>query len=202
MTEANVTSTAAPAPARNEPCPCGSKKKYKRCCGVSAAPKLYTPAIAAAEPAQGGAAGGAPDLQAWAQSNPQAMAQMAQMLQRLPKGQIQRIQGLMQKAMAGKDVTREAAEMEASLPPAFKEMMKGFQMPGMEGSTSGSDEAMTVDQAKDLVAKAAAEGKISEEEAKALLAAQGNTPAGSKSDLSTSKESGLSKLWKKVAKKG
>lgn len=25
-----------PAPGRNEPCPCGSGKKYKRCCGAAA----------------------------------------------------------------------------------------------------------------------------------------------------------------------
>lgn len=26
---------------RNSPCPCGSGKKYKRCCGVNAPPILY-----------------------------------------------------------------------------------------------------------------------------------------------------------------
>ena len=26
---------------RNSPCPCGSTQKYKRCCGVNAAPILY-----------------------------------------------------------------------------------------------------------------------------------------------------------------
>lgn len=37
-----------PAPAsvgltpRNAPCPCGSREKYKRCCGKSAAPVLHT----------------------------------------------------------------------------------------------------------------------------------------------------------------
>src|SRR4051812_25301521 len=29
---------------RNEPCPCKSGKKYKRCCGVNAAPKVTPPA--------------------------------------------------------------------------------------------------------------------------------------------------------------
>ncbi|MBL8295263.1 MAG: SEC-C domain-containing protein [Bryobacterales bacterium] len=30
-----------PAVGRNSPCPCGSGKKYKRCCGVNAPPILY-----------------------------------------------------------------------------------------------------------------------------------------------------------------
>ncbi|MBL8293517.1 MAG: SEC-C domain-containing protein [Bryobacterales bacterium] len=33
-----------PEAGRNSPCPCGSTKKYKRCCGVDAPPILYTAA--------------------------------------------------------------------------------------------------------------------------------------------------------------
>ncbi len=29
-------------PGRNDPCPCGSGKKYKRCCGVSSSPKIMS----------------------------------------------------------------------------------------------------------------------------------------------------------------
>lgn len=34
-TRSRISSTAAPKPARNEPCSCGSGQKYKRCCGRS-----------------------------------------------------------------------------------------------------------------------------------------------------------------------
>src|SRR5437868_1454584 len=93
--------TEAPSIGRNEPCPCGSGKKYKRCHGVSAAPKLSTPKT---NPfAAGGESGFDPS-----QLDPQWMAQFSGALQRLPKGQMQRLQAMMQKAMSGKDVTREA----------------------------------------------------------------------------------------------
>src|SRR5689334_996672 len=87
---------------RNEPCPCGSGKKYKRCCGVNAAPKLSAPK----QPASGAAGGWDPS--ALANLDPQMMQQFSQALQRLPKGQLQRMQSMMQKAMSGKDVTAEA----------------------------------------------------------------------------------------------
>lgn len=29
----DAAAKAAPTPGRNEPCPCGSQKKYKKCCG-------------------------------------------------------------------------------------------------------------------------------------------------------------------------
>ncbi|MBU6376247.1 MAG: SEC-C domain-containing protein, partial [Bdellovibrionales bacterium] len=52
---------------RNEPCPCGSTKKYKRCCGKDAAPKLGAPLDMAKRlermnlgGAKGGAAGEGP----------------------------------------------------------------------------------------------------------------------------------------------
>src|SRR5690242_3807878 len=94
---------------RNEPCPCGSGKKFKRCCGVSAAPKLSEP-----KAAPGGASMDPSFLDSM---DPQMLMQMTQAFQRLPKGQLQRMQALMQKAMNGKDITAEAQEFERSLPP-------------------------------------------------------------------------------------
>ena len=110
--------------------------------------------------------------------DPQMMMQVSQMLQRLPKGQIQKLQGLMQRAMSGKDVSRESAEFEKTLPVEFQQMLKGFQMPGMpagEGapeSTPSLENGMTPEEAKAIVAAAAAEGKISEEQAEDLLKAE------------------------------
>src|SRR6185312_2102496 len=65
------------------------------------------------------------------QMDPQMMQQFAQMMGRLPKGQLQKLQNLMQRAMAGKDVTQEAQEFEHSLPVELQSMLQGMQMPGM-----------------------------------------------------------------------
>jgi len=36
LNQTTETVVAAPTPGRNEPCPCGSGKKYKKCCGAPA----------------------------------------------------------------------------------------------------------------------------------------------------------------------
>ncbi len=114
---------------RNEPCPCGSGKKYKRCCGVNAAPKLGAPRAMPGFGA-GFGEGEAPEGFDPSAFDPEMIMKFSQALQQLPKGQMQRLQSLMQKAMAGKDVSREAAEFEQSLPPGFREMMASFQTLG------------------------------------------------------------------------
>src|ERR1700746_3676867 len=124
MTE--PTNANTPSIGRNEPCPCGSGKKYKRCCGVNAAPKITAPQAPSYPP------GYDPEAMK-SQFDPQMMTQFSQMLGRLPKGQLQKLQGLMQKAIAGKDVTREAKEFENSLPVELQTLLSGFQMPGMSG---------------------------------------------------------------------
>lgn len=178
----------ATTPARNEPCPCGSGKKYKRCHGVAAAPKITPPKAGPL-----GAAGGLPP--GMENMDPAMMAQAAQMLQRLPKGQLAKLQSIMQRAMSGKDVTREAEEFQKTLPPDFQQMMTSFAaMAGMAnagaGDMSGTNGApqMSEEEARAIVAQAAQEGKLSEEQAKDLLA---DTP----------KASGISKLWKSVTGK-
>lgn len=193
MTDVKSESTIG----RNEPCPCGSKKKYKRCCGVSAAPKLNTPAQMQA-PAAGGPAGGFDP----SQMDPVMMGQLSQALQKLPRGQMQRLQSLMQKAMAGKDVSREAAEFEKTLPPDFQNLMSSFGQSAFGAQPSGADsstesnEAMSEDQARKIVEAAAASGKISAKQAEALLQSQ-----GSASESKPSTESKFSKLWKSFGKK-
>ena len=211
MTEIqNVT----PAIGRNEPCPCKSGKKYKRCCGANAAPKLSQPKAPAAGPAAGGF-----DPSALGNFDPQMMTQMSQALQRLPKGQLQRLQNLMQKAMNGKDVSAEAAEFERSLPPDFQSMMMSFagqfasategsessalQMPAIEASAVAAPE-MSVDQAKDVIARAVAEGKLSKDQAEKLLSVP--TPSSEASAVNPSEmpsnESGkLGKFWGKITGK-
>ncbi len=188
---------------RNEPCPCGSGKKYKRCCGVAAAPKLSTPKFnpAAFDPS-GGAGFGGMDPKMMENFDPQMMMQMSQAIQRLPKGQLQRLQSIMQRAMSGQDVASEAEAFEKTLPPDFKNMMESFGSAlgaagpegsenlaaGVEDVESGSGAAektdlvsktdsMSVDQAKNLVMQAAKSGVISKEQADALLGMQSASSA-------------------------
>lgn len=190
---------------RNEPCPCGSGKKYKRCCGVSAAPKLGPPK---ALPMGMGGPGGAPGGFDPSQMDPQMMMQLSQALQRLPRGQMQRLQGIMQKAMSGQDVTREAGEFEKTLPAEFKSMLAGLQMPGMMGApgelpapgdepmagggAETGESGMTADEARAIVEKAAAEGKISQEQAETVL---------SGAPKSEEEKSKVSKFWRSITGK-
>jgi hypothetical protein len=125
------------------------------------------------------------DPSALGQFDPQMMMQMSQALQRLPKGQLQRLQSLMQKAMSGKDVSTEAAEFEKGLPADFQNLMMSFAGSAAQSFGDGSSDLpatalpmenqstpeMDVDQAKAVIAKAVAEGKLSREQADALLAA-------------------------------
>ncbi len=177
---------------RNEPCPCGSDKKYKRCCGVDAAPKLGAPKAmpwtqatgSNPDAAQAQGPGGLPFDPS--QLDQEWMGKFSQAMQRLPRGQMQRLQSLMQRAMAGKDVRRDAEEFERTLPPELKNLMGSFQMPGIAPQADSSGE-MSEEEARRIVAQASAEGKISSDEAQELLATDGRSK--------------LSKLWGKVTGK-
>jgi hypothetical protein len=140
--------------------------------------------------------------------DPTAVANLQKAMRRLPKGQLLKIQTLMQKAMSGKDVTREAAELERSLPPGLLQQMTALSgamgggmggmggMPGMPGigapaePEEGAD--LSVDEARKIVERAAAEGKVSAEEAQRLLDGAGSSPSGA---------AGLGGLWKRVTGK-
>jgi hypothetical protein len=224
-TSAQSTSGTNPNLGRNEPCHCGSGKKFKRCHGIDAAPKLSAPKA----PAWGqqatdaaGSLGNAPGMPGGgaagpmggfdpSKMDPQMMQQFARMLQRLPKGQLQRLQSIMQRAMSGKDVTQEAAEFERTLPPDLQQLMISFagqmgQTNGMAGGMPGADAAalsdasalsapssgaggeMSEEEARKIVEAAAAEGKISADEAQKLL----DQPEGAQSG----EKKGLGKLWR------
>ncbi len=190
-----TTASNTPVPeqtGRNEPCPCGSGKKYKRCHGVDAAPKLSMPSAppAGANPGMGGFDP--------SQMDPAMMQQMAKTLQRLPKAQLAKLQALMQRAMAGQDVSRESAEFEKMLPPEFSQM--AMQMMMAQGMASAgalpADKPMDAMDAKQIVAKAVAEGKMTAEAAKELLG--GEDPA---EILAQSEKKGISGFFKKMTGK-
>lgn len=167
---------------RNAACPCGSGKKYKRCCGVGAAPKLSTPAQSAdksPDKSNDPATPNTPDFmqgfdpQAIANMYPEWTAQIKQALHRLPKSQMQQWQMLIQKAMSGKDVSKEAAEFQRKLPADLQALFQNFgnAMAMNQGTPTEtpSHTEMTEEQARQIVAQAAKSGKISSTEADALL---------------------------------
>lgn len=117
--------------ARNEPCSCGSGKKFKRCCGVDAPPKITA---RAASHTPGGVGGVDPS-----QFDPAMLQQMTQALTRLPRGQMQKLQSLMQKAMLGKDVSQEAKAFEATLPVEFQSLLGQLQTSLPESATQPTD---------------------------------------------------------------
>ncbi|MEK6579879.1 MAG: SEC-C metal-binding domain-containing protein [Bdellovibrionota bacterium] len=170
---------------RNEPCPCGSKKKYKRCCGVDAAPKLNAaksaPLTAESVAKEAGMDPSQLDM-AW-------MAQMGQMFQRLPRGQMQKLQSLVQRAMSGRDVAQEMEEFQHTLPLDLQQMLAQSPLMANQGksstpSVSPSEVQMTEAEARKIVEAAAAEGKITSEQAGELLK-EGAHEKG-----------GISKLWR------
>lgn len=192
MNELNE-SIPEPQRGRNEPCPCGSGKKYKRCHGVDAAPKLSAPA-----PSVAGVSGGTPATGPGgfdpSKADPAMMAQMTKALQRLPRGQLMKLQSIMQRAQSGQDVSRDAAEFERMLPPEFSQM--AMQMMMAQGMGAGAAPEMNTDEAKQIVAKAVADGKMTEAQAKELLG--GEDPS---TILAQAEKKGISGFFRKMTGK-
>jgi len=149
---------------RNEPCPCGSGKKFKKCHGEN------QPWVGHASPneASAEATAGSPDTDTQTQNSapnlggfdPSKMdlnwlAEFSGAIQRLPKGQLQQLQALMQKAMAGKDVNRELEELQRKLPPSVQELLSkspelNQQLEDAEGGASEPAAPLTDEQKQKL----------------------------------------------------
>lgn len=160
---------------RNEPCPCGSGSKYKRCCGKDAAPKLGKPVDLQERMAQVAGSGALPPGVDPSKLDPAMMAQFNQALMRMPRGQLQKLQSIMQRAMAGQDVTREAAELDRLMPPELKQMAQSMGMGmgmGAPGAAAAAEPELSESEARKIVEEAARSGKLSEAEAAGLLAGQ------------------------------
>lgn len=155
---------------KSDPCPCGSGKKYKRCCGVDpAALEKRKAAATSGFGAEGGASpggmSGMPGLPAGfdpSKMDPAQLKQMRKSLAKIPKGQLMKMQSLVKQAMAGKNVEKELEALSAYLPPEFAQAAEG-----MGESETPAD--MTADQAAKIVQEAVAKGEISVEEAKKLI---------------------------------
>ncbi len=118
MSTETTSENATPKVGRNEPCPCGSGKKYKRCHGVDAEGIIGAPQQSSL-----------PEGFDPSKIDPKMIAQFQQLLGKLPKGQLNRLQGLMQKAMSGKDISAEAGEFEKTLPTEFQNFMTNAEVP-------------------------------------------------------------------------
>jgi hypothetical protein len=135
-----------------------------------------------------------------AQLDPAMMAQFNQALMRMPRGQLQKLQSIMQRAMAGQDVSREAAELDRIMPPELKQLAASMGgglggtlgMPAPEAVSGDLVAEMSEEEARKIVEQAAKSGKISDQEAGALL---------SSAQKSGAKSGGISSLWKKVTGK-
>ncbi len=140
----------------NDPCPCGSLKKYKRCCG-----KKPTDAPVVVDPQS---------MKDAAQNMDPAMMQSVMgVLQKMPKGQQIRFQQLSQKIMQGKNVTRELADLERGMGAEVKALLDVLKMTPQFQSALEPQAEMSVEQAQEIVRQAVETGKVSETEAKELL---------------------------------
>ena len=126
--------------------------------------------------------------------DPKIMAKMQSLIQRLPRGQLTQLQNVMQKAMAGQDVTAEAMQLQRMLPPEFLQLAMQMQMgmggdagaagampgmgmgAGMPGMGMGAptpaaieEPELSEEEAMRIVAEAAKDGKLSGDQAKELL---------------------------------
>ncbi|NDG83781.1 MAG: SEC-C domain-containing protein [Proteobacteria bacterium] len=161
---------------RNEPCPCGSGKKFKRCHGEETPwqgnVKQASEPVAEA-PSEGD--GAAPQFDP-SKMDLNWLAEFSSAIQRLPKGQLQQLQSIMQKGMAGKDVTRELEDFQKRLPPSLQELLK--KSPELESQLESASSASS------------APGELSEEQKEKLHEIQKNNA-----------KSGLSRLWSRFKKK-
>jgi len=161
---------------RNDPCPCGSGKKLKKCHGENASWQGNTPVAApAAEGGEAAEAGSAIPAFDPSKMDLNWLATFSSAIQRLPKGQLARLQGLMQKAMAGKDVARELEEFQRTLPPSFQEMLKNSPQ---------------LDAQLDQASNTEAPGELTDEQKLKLQEIQKNN-----------EKAGLSRLWNRFRKK-
>jgi hypothetical protein len=167
---------------RNDPCPCNSGKKFKKCHGENT-PWQGNAKTEVAAPVEGAdanadAGNGMPSFDP-SKMDLNWLATFSGAIQRLPKGQLQHLQGLMQKAMAGKDVARELEEFQRKLPPSFQELLKGS--PELDQQMADAQSSAQSDQPL---------APLSDEQRSKLQEIQKNN-----------EKAGLSRLWNKFRNK-
>lgn len=138
---------------------------------VEASPVAAAPSAPTMPSMPGGGMGGFDP----SQLDPAWMMQLSQMMQRLPKGQLQKFQAIMRKAMAGKDVAQELSQLERTLPPQFQAFLRsspmGTGVPATPATNpvNKSTEEMDEKAARGIIEQAVKEGRISKEQGENLL---------------------------------
>lgn len=139
------------SPGRNEPCPCGSGQKYKRCCFLKEEPSLDQVSLKGNPTATGAGQQASPKTE----ENPFAalyqkmnetgqMAEIQRLMLQLPKSQLIQISQVMQQAMRGGDSANLWKGIQERLPPAIQQKMQTLMQGAMleslrdlgQGSTS------------------------------------------------------------------
>ncbi|MBU6153585.1 MAG: SEC-C domain-containing protein [Bdellovibrionales bacterium] len=159
---------------RNDACPCASGKKFKRCHGENVPWQGNTVSRNDAE-------SGSEENSTGPQFDPSKMdltwlAEFSSAIQRLPKGQLQQLQAIMQKGMQGKDVARELDELQRRLPPSVQELLR---------------KSPEIEKQLEAASGGASEGASLTDEQKSKLA----------EIQKNNEKSGLSKLWNRFRKK-
>lgn len=128
---------------RNEPCPCGSHKKYKRCCGVAASPLVRQPKTQNFSPPPGftGALPGGLSPGLPKGMSLKLMMKLTKILKKLPPEQIQKLQSIMSSGMAGHDVRTEMEAFSKTLPKEFQDLIQSMQKEESDFSSEPSQES-------------------------------------------------------------
>ena len=160
---------------RNDPCPCGSGKKFKKCHGENT-PWQGSAKVEATSEVAGDESAQAPMFDP-SKMDLNWLAQFSSAIQRLPKGQLQQLQVLMQKAMSGKDVSRELEQLQKKLPLSVQELLQNSPQldAQLETASQATGEAPT---------------ELTEEQRLKLQEIQKNND-----------KAGLSRLWNRFRKK-
>jgi len=103
--------------------------------------------------------------------DPKLIQEISELMRQLPPEQLMKMQSIMHNSMAGFDVTREAAEFEATLPPGFREKMAKIMyqasgaLPVEKSDTLPSGPVETPREARLVILRAVASGSLSPEQA-------------------------------------
>jgi hypothetical protein len=128
--------------------------------------------------------------------DPDYIQQVSKTLQSIPPHQLNKFQNFVQQAMQGNDIIDDFMKFKSTLPPHVQTMLETMegQLQNLTANPKDSGDALTEEQARKLVLDAVAEGRLSQEEADAVLAQEST-------DKKESRFSGISKMLRGLSPK-
>ena len=140
-------------PKRNEPCTCGSGKKYKRCCGKPKESYIKPIEFNKKDPLK--------DFDNLDidpnKMDPKTVKKVTNALKRMPKSRLNKLQNLMKKSMKDQDIPKNSKNIEKLMPNELKDI------------DPKEENNINENKAKDLIKKAVKSGQISKEKGEELL---------------------------------